>query len=503
MSENKWHTVSNHKPIAHSHNNKHYRRRQSNQLSSSIGGKFLPKSLSKLLSKSFQGLHINNNNKVVGSIDESILSVEQYNPYHLPEEGESDIEEEDEEDDDQIDPIDIPLPPYHITLVLNCPFVDHCSAMEPFMDTTALVQHFKSDHQLVFRNLHHMYMALEAYLNRWARIFQKESIPDHAILEDEVYVIDPAESKIDKTIRDEIQREKLEEVLKIQQRERDVDSVQPRKCLFCKIICESRTHLFKHMYGEHNFNIGLPDNIVNVNEFLDLLESKLSKLQCLYCEKIFISPAVLRKHMRKKKHFKIASKNRQYDRFYVINYLEPGKNWENFEHDHYESDDDKKDETWEDWEEEVSEPTMCLFDEQVFPSPKEAISHMKHAHGFDLESIRKEKGYDFYKTVILINYIRHQSSLVKCFSCGESVPELSNLIRHMEIKGCLRSFVTDDADFWKDPRYLLPTYENDPLLTGFDDEEDDDLEDDLLLPDDEANKKYLSKVMSLSLQDDK
>ena len=31
------------------------------------------------------------------------------------------------------------------------------------------------------------------------------------------------------------------------------------------------------MFSEHNFNIGLPDNLVNVNEFLDLLESKLIK----------------------------------------------------------------------------------------------------------------------------------------------------------------------------------------------------------------------------------
>lgn len=119
------------------------------------------------------------------------------------------------------------------------------------------------------------------------------------------------------------------------------------------------------MFAEHNFNIGLPDNLVHVNEFLDTLEAKLSKwvlldhndgktlllieitynrLQCLYCEKTFTSPAVLRKHMRKKKHFKIASKNRQYDRFYVINYLEPGKNWESFENDNYDSDDEKKDE---------------------------------------------------------------------------------------------------------------------------------------------------------------
>ena len=32
--------------------------------------------------------------------------------------------------------------------------------------------------------------------------------------------------------------------------------------------------------------------------------------------------------MRKKLHKKISSQNHTYDRFYVINYLELGKNWE-------------------------------------------------------------------------------------------------------------------------------------------------------------------------------
>lgn len=146
------------------------------------------------------------------------------------------------------------------------------------------------------------------------------------------------------------------------------------------------------MFSEHNFNIGLPDNLVHVNEFLDTLESKLTKLQCLYCEKTFTSPAVLRKHMRKKKHFKIASKNRQYDRFYVINYLEPGKNWESFENDVYDSEDEKKDESWADWEEDVQESTMCLFDTQVLNSPRDALDHMKTAHYFNLYEIRKSKG---------------------------------------------------------------------------------------------------------------
>ena len=36
----------------------------------------------------------------------------------------------------------------------------------------------------------------------------------------------------------------------------------------------------------------------------------------------------LKDHMRKKGHKKINAQNKVYDRFYVINYLELGKTWE-------------------------------------------------------------------------------------------------------------------------------------------------------------------------------
>ncbi|KAG0189346.1 hypothetical protein DFQ28_003514 [Apophysomyces sp. BC1034] len=389
------------------------------------------------------------------------------NPYHLPEDDDT---EEDEEDDGRPDPIDLPVPPYHTTIVINCPF-DSCPSVEPFLDTTSLATHLRSEHHIAFKNFHHMYMALDAYLNKWATELTRKLLTEYSYE-------DPEEAGGEELVN---------EVLKTQQHERDHDSKIPRKCLFCKIVSDNRTALFKHMFSEHNFNIGLPDNLVGVNEFLDMLEAKLT------------NPTVLRKHMRKKKHFKIAAKNRQYDRFYVINYLEPGKNWENFEHDNYESDEERRDESWADWEEEEPEPTMCLFDDNVLPSPKDTLDHMKEKHGFDLSAIRQEKELDFYKVIVLINYIRHQSSLCKCFSCGTSLESLSQLTAHMEQNRCIRQFVSDDADFWKDPRYLLPTYENDPLLTGFDNEESD-VEADLQLPDDEANRRFMSMVISTSLE---
>ncbi|CDS13563.1 hypothetical protein LRAMOSA05739 [Lichtheimia ramosa] len=395
------------------------------------------------------------------------------NPYHLPEDNEEEDEGSSDEEEQEEEAV---VPPYHTTILSICPLKD-CPANEPFLDTTSLVKHLRSEHHLVFKDLQHMYIALDPYLARWAKELESKPIEEIACLDDfdpKVYIIDPRYCPLDKEIRDEMQRAKLEEVLKTQQRERDHDAKVPRKCLFCKVICDNRAILFKHMFSEHNFNIGLPDNLVNVNEFLDMLESKLSKLQCLYCEKIFTNAPVLRKHMRKKKHFKIAPRNRQYDRFYVINYLEPGKNWESFEHDNYDSDDDKRDESWADWEEEEAEPTMCLFDNDVFPSPEETLQHMKTAHGFDLSRIRKEHGLEFYKTVVLLNYIRHQSSLDKCFVCGHVVEDLSLLANHMQEKNCFQKPIDMNADFWKDPKYLLPTYENDPILTGFEGEDEED-----------------------------
>ncbi len=44
-------------------------------------------------------------------------------------------------------------------------------------------------------------------------------------------------------------------------------------------------------------------------------------IKCIYCEKTFKNHAVLKKHMRKKKHFKINAKDTSYDQFYMINYL--------------------------------------------------------------------------------------------------------------------------------------------------------------------------------------
>ena len=84
------------------------------------------------------------------------------------------------------------------------------------------------------------------------------------------------------------------------------------------------------MAFDHNFNVGQPNNLVFVNEFLDAVEEKLEQLVCLYCEGVFKSREVLKEHMRKKMHKKLNPKNKAWDRFYLVNYLEFGKSWEDF-----------------------------------------------------------------------------------------------------------------------------------------------------------------------------
>ncbi|KAG0357655.1 hypothetical protein BC939DRAFT_487501 [Gamsiella multidivaricata] len=389
-------------------------------------------------------------------------------------------------------------PPYHAVIMIHCPF-STCDLTDPLTDSTSLVAHLKEAHQIAFKNIHHMFILLDRYLSHWAEEIEAKGIEKVAVKEnesDEYYTIDPTVSTADRTLRDEIQREKLNEILKIQEKERNEDAKLKRKCLFCKNICENRTILFKHMFAEHNFNIGLPDNLVNVNEFLDMLEAKLTSLQCLYCEKTFTSPAVLRKHMRKKKHFKISARNRLYDQFYVINYLEPGKNWENFEHDRYDSDDDRRDDSWADWDDALEEEkTKCLFEEIYFNSAQSARDHMKEAHGFDLDGERHRLGLNFYQTISLINYIRRQTMLGVCFSCLVEKPETGDkkpieqseghaeeneeevedwLVKHLKESGCGAKVPAMDMDFWKDAQFLLPMLENDPLLMIFGEEDSDD-----------------------------
>ncbi|KAI9091719.1 hypothetical protein DFS34DRAFT_564717, partial [Phlyctochytrium arcticum] len=389
-----------------------------------------------------------------------------------------------------------PIPPavpltFWTPMIFLCPLPDCPADTPPTTNPTAALDHLRSAHGIDVKCAHHVLPYLDKYIDHYAKLIAEQGIASVGHKSDQstpdghpVYILGHDSDLEDKVFREMLQSAKLNQMLKLQEKERNEDASQPRKCLFCKVVAPNRALLFRHMFNEHGFNIGLPDNLVDVTEFLETLQTKLAGLQCLYCEKIFKTSAVLRKHMRKKKHFKINPRNRGYDRYYIINYLEPGKNWEAYENEKYESDEERKEEyvEWADWTDDdgTDDITMCLFDENVFPSALAAHDHMVSSHNFDLRSIRDSLHLDFYASIKLINYIRKQTSLCRCFSCGVEFESIGELTAHLrDTTGHVTDIPGPEASFWSDPQYLFPCYEDDPLLM-FDvagDDEDEESED--------------------------
>lgn len=125
----------------------------------------------------------------------------------------------------------------------------------------------------------------------------------------------------EKLLRERLNIYKLEKALKQQELERN-DNKYERVCLFCETsIGTNRSDIIYHMADEHNFNIGNPDNIVYFDQFYLNLKQRLDQFKCLFCDKVFYNTQVLKEHMRKKMHKCIDSKNKEFDKFYIINYL--------------------------------------------------------------------------------------------------------------------------------------------------------------------------------------
>ncbi|XP_041795080.1 zinc finger protein 277 isoform X2 [Chelmon rostratus] len=273
----------------------------------------------------------------------------------------------------------------------------------------------------------------------------------------------------DRILRERLQQKRLEEVLAQQQVERD-DSSFHHLCMFCsEEFTGNRSSLLNHMAREHSFSIGLPDNIVYCKQFLDTLQSKLDNLQCLYCEKTFRDKTTLKDHMRKKAHRRINANNREYDHFYVINYLELGKTWEEVQ-----SEDDRElvdddDDDWSDWR---AHPVsaVCLFCDHQSETMDQMYTHMKEAHGFDLHQLKTELNLRFYQQVKLVNFIRREIHQSRCYGCQEKFDCRDDVLRHIVDEGHVMKL--PDVSTWNQPQYYFPTYENDALLCTLSDSDE-------------------------------
>merc|ERR1719384_2081397 len=186
----------------------------------------------------------------------------------------------------------------------------------------------------------------------------------------------------DKELRKQLQMDRLEFVLEVQEEERRNDQFC-RGCLFCRQEYTNAADLLSHMAFDHNFNIGQADNLVFIPEFLDKIEAQLEELVCLYCEKLFKSREVLKEHMRKKMN----TKNKEWDKYYLVNYLESGKTWQDFSREESEPyraeeeppsawDDtereDNEDSEWSDWRDDLG-GAVCLFCPVNYPDIGELV----------------------------------------------------------------------------------------------------------------------------------
>ncbi|XP_054940881.1 zinc finger protein 277 isoform X7 [Physeter macrocephalus] len=325
-----------------------------------------------------------------------------------------------------LEPLSLPESPGGTTSLEGSPSVPCIFCEEHFLidEQDKLLKHMIIEHKTVIADVK-LVADFQRYISYWRKRFTEQPITDFCSVirinstapfeEQDNYFLLCDVLPEDRILREELQKQRLKQILEQQQQERNDDNFQG-SCMFCnEEFLGNRSVLLNHMAREHTFNIGLPDNIVNCNEFLCTLQKKLDNLQCLYCEKTFRDKNTLKDHMRKKQHRKINPKNREYDRFYVINYLD--------------------------------------------------------AHEFDLLKIKSELGLNFYQQVKLVNFIRRQIHQCRCYGCHEKFKSKADLRTHME--EAKHTSLLPERQTWDQPQYYFPTYENDTLLCTLSDSESD------------------------------
>ncbi|XP_027141698.1 zinc finger protein 277 [Larimichthys crocea] len=363
------------------------------------------------------------------------------------------------------------------TELLVCLF---CPESVPLLQKDVLLKHLLLEHKLVVADVK-LIADLPKYMLYWKGRFLEQPVTDFCsviktnstgpVEKQEDYFLLCDVLPEDRILRERLQQKRLEEVLEQQQVERDDNSFH-HLCMFCsEEFTGNRSSLLNHMAREHSFSIGLPDNIVYCKQFLDTLQSKLDNLQCLYCEKTFRDKTTLKDHMRKKAHRRINASNREYDRFYVINYLELGKTWEEVQSEDDRELADDEDDDWSDWQ---AHPVsaVCLFCDHQSETMEQIYTHMKEAHDFDLHKLRTELNLKFYQQVKLVNFIRRQIHQNRCYGCQEKFDSRENVLRHVVAEGHVMKL--PDVSIWNQPQYYFPTYENDALLCTLSDSDESD-----------------------------
>ena len=259
------------------------------------------------------------------------------------------------------------------------------------------------------------------------------------------------------------------------------DSEWQASCPICsKLPSGSRSEVFAHMMARHGLDLGDPARIVDAKLLLATIAKRLEQCRCLCCERQFPSQAVLRKHMKHKKHYRISVVNPAYTRFFIASF-EPdpdaisaaflpvnadGENTIESENEDPDSGDDDSDDLFV----VDDEPTKCLFCDTVCESAVAMARHCATEHSFDIAATVRSLRLSFYDSIKLINYIRSSVAKDQCPSCQQlfssslQLKEHLSSTNHSDVAGyTLKTRKDGDQAPWDPPQYLLPPTQ-DPLL---------------------------------------
>ncbi|KAL1502604.1 hypothetical protein ABEB36_007724 [Hypothenemus hampei] len=201
---------------------------------------------------------------------------------------------------------------------------------------------------------------------------------------------------------------------------------------------------------------------------------------CLLCklqfEGVFPERSILKEHMRKKLHKRTNSEDSQYDKFYIINYLEIGKTWKVLqkESDKYAIQrgvEENSDPEYFDWNEPTVDKITCLFCCHTETDINILCNHMTFKHRFNF--VQSTKTLNFYQKVKLINYIRKTVHNHVCPYCERNFEIQIQLDHHMEEE---QHFKIPKVTKFDQPEFYFPTYENDTFLYLIDDMETENVD---------------------------
>uniref|UniRef100_A0A182QRJ3 C2H2-type domain-containing protein n=1 Tax=Anopheles farauti TaxID=69004 RepID=A0A182QRJ3_9DIPT len=330
-------------------------------------------------------------------------------------------------------------------------------------------------HRLVVADVKEI-ACLPSYCYYWKEKFSSEPVekycssmllnqlPDGTSSANEKYYLLSDIEPLDYELRQRLRREKLELVLTRHQFERTDRNFQ-RDCLYCRDFrSETRPEFISHLYRKHFLLLGKPEHLVFVDELIEIVQDKLNRLMCLFCEKLFKDRPTLKEHMRKKGHKRINPDNRCYDRFFLVNYrLKQKPEYvpiaKRKEESRVFASDTDSNSDWSDWNGE-EQTTTCLFCAHTETNIVTLKQHMLAVHTFDFD--QTVAGLSFYQRVKVVNYIRRQMHIRKCIACGEQCSELERLVEHLNREGHYR--LDGEECAWDQPEYFFPTYEDDQFL---------------------------------------